>query len=95
MQSNDKRISLLFPQKIEDGLYFAPFYDGAHGKRDASKLRAGLIAARSARWDSGKPFKATAVLENIERLDRNRLGFYRMSQLNGSLLHVSGSARPD
>ena len=63
--------------------------------RDASNLRAREIAVRSARWDSGKSFKETAILENIERLDRNRLGFYRMSQLNGSLLHVSGSARPE
>jgi hypothetical protein len=55
----------------------------------------GSIAVRSARWDSGNSFKATAILENIGRLDRNRLGFYRMSQLNKSLLHVSGSARPE
>jgi hypothetical protein len=58
------------------------------------QLRARSIAVRNTGWDSGNSFKATAILENIERLNRNRLGFNRMSQLNGSLLHVSGSARP-
>jgi hypothetical protein len=51
------------------------------------RLRARSIAVRS------EPIKASAIWENVERLDRNQLDFYRMSQPNGSLLHVSGSAR--
>jgi hypothetical protein len=36
------------------------------------RLRATSIAVRS------EPFKASAILENVERLDRNQLGFYRI-----------------